>query len=1302
MKKLLSALLVILLLMSSITFSVSAETLDSVAWQNVTTGGNTTFAVTVDGTVYGWGSNSTGALGDGTTTDKILPAQATGTHHWSVLSTGGGHTVAIKDDGTLWAWGRNWYGELGDGTTDDKTSPVRIGTDSDWKSVSAGGDHTLAIKTNGDLYSWGSGFYGQLGLGIDGNTANRHTPQLVSSSQDWVYVYARGGNSFAIMSDGTLWGCGENFNYVLGLGDSNRRKSFTRIGTASDWSIISSQGSHTMGIKTNGELWGWGGNSYGQLGNGNNARQTTPVRIGSGSDWTEVSCGQDHTVVRKSDGSIWTMGWNSEGQLGSGDETDSNIPVRVGADNDWVSVKAGANHNVAVKANGTLWSWGRSDAYQLGLGTKTSRHYPVRVTGATLPIAKVSTNPANLATGVAADAAVSVTFEDWVQNGVNASQIRMNDSAGNRIDYTRTINGPTVTINRRGLLPNNTTYTVIFPDEGMQDVPAFSFSFSTGAAPFNFKRYAYHTVGYYPTQLTAGDFNKDSKKDVAVVNELDHNISIALGNGDGTFQSSVNIGYLMNSRPSGIEAADINGDGNEDLVVVRHLKNTMAVFAGNGDGTFQAPALYSTGTMPLMPATGDWDGDGDTDLAVVNRDSNNVSVYFNNGSGTFGSAVNYPSGSYPYWVTAADLNGDNLSDLITANYSSDNLSVLISQGNGTFDSAVNYLTGPDPSCVAVGDLNGDDVPDLFVIQNANYVGTLLGNGNGTFQAQTNHAIPPSASPITGTVADLNGDGKNDLVIAGEWNDTVIVRLGNGDGTFQEAVSFLAGSGPYMVLAEDFNDDSKPDLVTTGNSRIAILLNESTALPGSGIEADTTPPAWVNGSLTASNIGQTGLTLTWAGALDDTGITGYRLYKDGTLYDSLGDVLTANVSGLAPGTSYTFKVEGGDAGGNWSTNGPELTVTTLAAVQTSTGGDMPYIITAADVQGSSSITYQKYFALTGKLITIDNSALRKMDDLNRKVTVVTPAATVILVPALAKEVLTVDAGAKVVLSITSVPDRTVVFPTNMRRAGHVVEIIAKVSTSAGEQDLTGELELVLPYEQQFVQRVDRLGVYGIENGRFHYIGGIANTSAQTVKAKFSHFSRYCVLEDTRTFPDLEGHWSRADVESMLTRQIIFGNTDGSYAPDRPVTRAEFAALLARVAEFSGISLSDDLDVPFSDVPSTAWYKEAVTQMAQSGIINGYSDRTFRPQQVITREEMSAMLIRLMTLLGIELPAYTGSSLASYHDCEETGPWAKQSLAHSVSLGLLRGTGSGYLEPKGISTRAAAAAVLNRLLKLAQLI
>ncbi|MFC2110852.1 HYR domain-containing protein [Bacteroidota bacterium] len=342
-------------------------------WASLAAGFYHTLGIKSDGTLWAWGSNSYGQLGNGTTTttNQHSPVQI-GTSTWTSIAAGAYSTYGIKTDGTLWAWGYNVYGQLGDGTTTQRNSPIQIGT-STWTSIAAGSYHMVGIKTDGTLWTWGYNYYGHLG---DGTTINRNSPVQIGTST-WTSITAGHYHTLGIKTGGTLWAWGGNNYGQLGDGTITNRYSPVQIGS-STWSSIEAKIYNTLGIKTDGKLWAWGYNVYGQLGDGTTANRNSPVQIGT-STWLSITPGYRHTLGIKTGGTLWTWGYNAYGQLGDGTTTQRNSPAQIGAST-WTSNAAGLYHSIGLKSDG-IWAWGYNPYGQLGDGTTTYRYSPVLIDG---------------------------------------------------------------------------------------------------------------------------------------------------------------------------------------------------------------------------------------------------------------------------------------------------------------------------------------------------------------------------------------------------------------------------------------------------------------------------------------------------------------------------------------------------------------------------------------------------------------------------------------------------------------------------------------------------------------------------------------------------------------------------------------------------------------------------------------------------------------------------------------------------------------------------------------------------------
>jgi alpha-tubulin suppressor-like RCC1 family protein len=317
--------------------------------------------------LYAWGNNNVGQIGDGTTTDRSSPVQVGGIT-WSTVRGPmyGQHVLATKTDGTLWAWGVNGYGQLGNSNTTSYSSPIQVGALTTWSKMTGANQSSAAIKTDGTLWTWGYNGYGILG---NGNVLPLSSPGQVGTLTTWSDVSMGGHNTIATKTDGTLWGWGRNAAGALGQGNIIAYSSPVQIGALTTWLQASAGYTCTLAIKTDGTLWAWGNNNQGELGDGTTTARSSPVQVGALTTWLTVSAGLYSTYATKTDGTLWAWGWNNNGQIGNGAQgTNISSPVQVGALTTWSHPVGGYQFTLATKTDGTLWGWGQTSSGQLGNG----------------------------------------------------------------------------------------------------------------------------------------------------------------------------------------------------------------------------------------------------------------------------------------------------------------------------------------------------------------------------------------------------------------------------------------------------------------------------------------------------------------------------------------------------------------------------------------------------------------------------------------------------------------------------------------------------------------------------------------------------------------------------------------------------------------------------------------------------------------------------------------------------------------------------------------------------------------------
>jgi hypothetical protein len=350
----------------------------------------------------------------------------------------------------------------------------------------------------------------------------------------------------------------------------------------------------------------------------------------------------------------------------------------------------------------------------------------------------------------------------------------------------------------------------------------------TFQAPIHF------AVGLGPVAMVSGDFSNAGRRDVASVNPTTNEVAVALGNSDGTLQAPVS--YPVGNTPVAIVTGDFNGDGRLDLAIVNFASNDVSVLLGLGDGTFRPEQRYAVGTNPTSIVVGDFNHDGHLDLAVSNAGSNDISVLFGRGDGTFQAQVRIAAPGLPQALVAGDFNGDGLLDLATADYRSQDVAVFLGRGDGTFQAPVRYALGTAPVALLTGDFNGDGVLDLATANfRSNDVSILLGRGNGTFQPAIRYEA--GSNPLAVVAGDLNGDGHLDLAVADSTGNAVALLFGRGDGTFAPPVQRPVPAYPRALIADDFNNDGRTDLAVATQFASDVSILSGTG-DGSFVSPDT--------------------------------------------------------------------------------------------------------------------------------------------------------------------------------------------------------------------------------------------------------------------------------------------------------------------------------------------------------------------------------------------------------------------------------------------------------------------------------
>lgn len=368
-----------------------------------------------------------------------------------------------------------------------------------------------------------------------------------------------------------------------------------------------------------------------------------------------------------------------------------------------------------------------------------------------------------------------------------------------------------------------------------------------GAGGGAFDAHILYSGGTNPTAIAVGDLNRDGIPDAVTANFSGDDETKAVSVMFGTAAGGFGMGwtdYGAPESPSGIALADVDDDGDLDVLSANYVHNTVSVFLNNGTGVLASRIDLPGGTVPVGVTTGDFDRDGLADIAATNLNGGNVSVFLNStvraASGHFAAtSTDFPIGTAsmtPRTVVLADMNRDGIPDAVTANTAHGSVSVVPGLGGGSFGTSTEYsispLTNTFPNYVKTADLNRDGYLDFVVTSSKTSlpdviktVSVRLSNGAGGFQATWTH-LETGSDPQGLDVGDLNRDGLIDLVVANYASASVSVFLATGPGTFGAKTDFPTASFPREVVIGDFNGDGVPDLAAAtsgGNRFVSVLL-----------------------------------------------------------------------------------------------------------------------------------------------------------------------------------------------------------------------------------------------------------------------------------------------------------------------------------------------------------------------------------------------------------------------------------------------------------------------------------------------
>ena len=915
-----------------------------------------------DGTVWGWGKNTHGQLGNGVNTDSTSPVTAKGVGGAGILSdivsisAGGSHTAALKSDGTVVSWGYNYSGQLGDGGSPfSKSTPVRVkdstgtGYLSEVTSISAGYNFTVALKADGTVWSWGFNKNGQLG---DGTNEDRNLPVQVKSPDgigvltDVVSVIAGNNTVAAIKKDGTLWTWGYNTNGQLGDGTLVSRNLPVQVkgpgGTdyLTDIASVAVGGFHMAALKTDGTLWSWGFNGDGQLGDGTKISRSWPAQVkgpdGTGfSGATAVALGYRFSLVLKSDGTLWSWGDNQLGQLGDGTTTGRNVPSAVSGIGMGVEeIAAGGEHAAILKSDGTILAWGANGFGQLGDGSTANSYLPTPVNWVHLRV--LDSRPQPDAIIVPGQQTIEITFDQPISAGPQYGLIVVTANQDS-IETDAEIDGSKLKLTPKRMLQPQSAYQVTLPTGALQSAAGnivnqtYHYSFYTGVAPQQAQKNRI-SAGYSYTATLLGDgtvwgwgknthgqlgngVNTDSTspvtaKGVGGAGILSDIVSISAGGShtaalksDGTvvswgynYSGQLGDGGSPFSKSTPVRVKDSTGTG--------YLSEVTSISAGynftvalKADGTVWSWGFNKNGQL----------GDG------TNEDRNlPVQVKSPDGIGVLTDVVSVIAGNNTVaaikkdgtlWTWGYNTNGQ----LGDGTLVSRNLPVQVKGPGGT-----DYLT--DIASVAVGGFHMAALKTDGTLWSWGFNGDgQLGDGTKISRSWPAQVKGPDGTGFSGATAVALGY-RFSLVLKSDgtlwsWGDNQLGQLGDGTTTGRNVPSAVSGIG--MGVEE----------IAAGGEHAAILKSDGTILAwganlyGDGIATIDLVAPTSPANLLSQMVTEFTVSLTWEASQDNLGIKEYQIFDNETMIATTHDTTISIM--LDPNKLHRIRVRSVDSAGNES-------------------------------------------------------------------------------------------------------------------------------------------------------------------------------------------------------------------------------------------------------------------------------------------------------------------------------------------------------------------------------------------------
>jgi uncharacterized repeat protein (TIGR02543 family) len=1357
-------------------------------WTTVSAGGMHTVALKSTGSLWTWGSNSYGQLGDGTSeSTKDSPVHIGSDYDWAAIETGGYHTVALKTDGSLWAWGCNNIGQLGDGTTENKNVPTQIAAGSTWIAVSAGRQHTVAIKSDGSLWAWGANSNGELG---DGSTDFKKVPTQISTEQ-WALVSAGTSFTVALKADGSLWTWGRNHVGQLGDGTVVDKNVPTRVG-ADTWLAAAAGDNHVVAIKSGGSLWAWGGNEYGELGTGSYdsvvdpSAHPVPTQIGTDTDWISVTTSYAHNAAFRTDGSLWLWGLNGTGQLGDGTSGNGAVsPQRLDGTGTWLTVSCGGSHTAAVmEAEPTAPTAPRDFTATPGDGqVALSWTAPVSDGGAAITKYQVSKDNGANWTDVALN--TSHTFTGLTNGTECTFKVRAVNSVGNgaeaSVAATPTANVCKIGATEYAALDNalaalvDNTPTTITLLQNITDTDGISLSRKKLTIDLNGKTLTVNNstgigiemelsselnitgpgnlnvcgmTGLYLNQsifaaaenvmvdITSDDgFGLGTDTDCSV--SMHGNIRGARGGIGASTGNTITVDGTVTSTGTGSEnhAVRLGGSGNTVQV------GTVTVSAGTGDGIY----VVNGGTVTVGSQTSSASVTGKGSGICTRQGSNTavikvygdvtgggraISAYGDADIKVYGDVKSTSTLASAFAVEGFANSGDDISVRITGNvqgpngvkYHGNNGTVSVG-GNVTATGDASDTVGVYASYGSVGVTGNVASGGIGAEAGENGEITIDGVLTANTYVKVYYAIKTAADKEPNTTKEgYHTYQKNSAVVwikDGASATTYLLTVQNGTG----GGSYLSGT-PVNITANPPAQGKVFDKWTTSNGgSFANADSTSTTftMPSGDVIVTATykdaPVATyavtVNGSYAAvsgaGSYAKDAIVSLYAGNLSNYSFNGWTS-SDVTITGPGNK----NASFIMPQKNVTVTANwiyiGGGSGGGSTTPTTPTAPAYKADVKAGSGAEMTLPVTVDKDAGTASVDAgSQGLDQGGTIISIpsipdvDTYSVGipvpdlSTNDVQGTLTVNTDAGSVTVPSNMltgvsgisgSKSQITIGQGDKSGLPEDirdAIGDRPLVqltlsidgVRTDWSNSNAPVTVSISYTPTAAE--LANPESIVVWY-------IDGSGnAVSVPNGHYDPATGMVTFDT-------THFSDYAVAYNKVSFKDVaESAWYSKAVGFIAAREITTGTGGGNFSPEARLTRGQFIVMLMKAYDIAPDANPKD---NFSDAGGT-YYTGYLAAAKRLGISAGIGNNMFAPEKEITRQEMFTLLYNALKVIG-QLPQDdSGKTLSDFTDASQIDSWARDAMTLLVKTGTIGGN-AGKLNPTSTTTRAEMAQVLYNLL------